>query len=305
MLFSIVIATHKRAALLEECLASVKQQNFTDYEVIIAHSGADQETLDLIHAIADPAIHYLKCREKGAASQRNEGVAAAQGEWVVFLDDDVVLRKYFLTEMEEAITTHPEAGGISGRIENQYFEQPSRVTKQFLTWVGVDVSKPLSGKVVGPVINYLPEKEGATYEQLDWMPSCICAYRKNLFVEVGGFPEQFKNYSFAEDVYISTRIAREAPLVLNRKAVLYHYDTGSQNHPDFYAVARTQVENKFYISKHNLGDGSLRQLQRIRKWYWLNALTLFLKKKYSFHDFRQCLKGYNESYKVLKEEING
>jgi len=83
-LFSIVLPTYKRPALLGEAIASVLHQSMGDFECIVVADGDPD-----VRVTSDPRIRVVASeRREGAASARNLGLRAARGRYVTFLDDD-------------------------------------------------------------------------------------------------------------------------------------------------------------------------------------------------------------------------
>ncbi len=87
---SVIIPTWQRAVALGETLDSLAQQTFTDFEVIVVSDGEDPAIRVLAGEYRAPfplqwIFHNLN---QGQAASRNTGVARAQGEIVLFLDDD-------------------------------------------------------------------------------------------------------------------------------------------------------------------------------------------------------------------------
>jgi GT2 family glycosyltransferase len=278
MLLSIVIATHQRATFLEACLQSLLKQNFIDFEIVIAHSGVNDGTKELINSFKNQIkITYLGCLEKGAATQRNEGVGKAEGEWVVFLDDDVIVNPGFLQEIKIAIEKYPDAGGISGRIENQFFEESGFFRKIMLKAMSSISPENLAGKVIGPALNFLPRPLGKIFEEVEWMPSCVCAYSKKVFLEAGGFPPWFKDYSFCEDLFLSMKVRKKYKLILNRNAVLFHNDQGGKSHTSWRRLALMQMSNRLYIIKHVMEKRTVSARISLYLWYNINSLSALLK----------------------------
>jgi glycosyltransferase involved in cell wall biosynthesis len=100
--FSVVIPTRNRARLLQRALRSVESQTFTDFEVIIVDDGstdATQQVLKSIRALPFRLVTH-EC-SKGVAAARNQGIAEATGEFVVFLDDDDELHPNAIEEIHE------------------------------------------------------------------------------------------------------------------------------------------------------------------------------------------------------------
>lgn len=97
MKLSIIIPTYNEENYLPPLLESIRRQNFTDYEVIVADAGSEDHTLDIARE------YHCKIVEGGIPSVgRNNGAEAAQGEFLLFLDSDVVLtRGYLESALEE------------------------------------------------------------------------------------------------------------------------------------------------------------------------------------------------------------
>jgi GT2 family glycosyltransferase len=288
--YSIVIATHNRLSLLKECIESIVKSDFDDYEVIIAHSGIQEGTEEFIKTCPSH-FKYLKCKEKGAAKQRNEGVEIAVGKWIVFLDDDVEIQTDFLSKLYTCHLANPQAKGISGSIVNQYYSELSPTTKKVLKICGVDTNVRIDGKVLGPALNFLPRQEGADVEPIDWMPTCVCSYEKDILIELGVFPSQFVGYSYGEDLYLSLLVSQKHPVLLCRKAKLYHKDIGSTSHKNHFDIAVMQVDNRNYINNKILKKNRLKFNFQLLIWNNYNAFAQ-LKYNKSFAIYFQNVCGF-------------
>ena len=88
-LVSVVIPTRGRASLLKRAIDSVLRQTMDDLEVIVVIDGEDEQTTAAMQSIASPRVRHLQlAKQAGGSRARNEGVRAATGYWVAFLDDD-------------------------------------------------------------------------------------------------------------------------------------------------------------------------------------------------------------------------
>jgi glycosyltransferase involved in cell wall biosynthesis len=88
-LVSVVIPTVARPTLVLRAVHSALQQTFRDLEVIVIANRSEKESLDALESISSPQLRLvLLPRQVDGSRARNEGVHAARGEWVAFLDDD-------------------------------------------------------------------------------------------------------------------------------------------------------------------------------------------------------------------------
>lgn len=107
VLVSVVIPTYSRNDTLCKAIDSVLGQTYQNLEIIVVDDNpADSEwrksTEELMVRYADdPRIRYLQNKENlGGAGARNEGIKAANGEYIAFLDDDDV---YFERKIEKQL----------------------------------------------------------------------------------------------------------------------------------------------------------------------------------------------------------
>ena len=88
-LFSVVMNAHNRAGTLPRAIDSVLRQEAGDFELVIVDDGSTDETPGVLAAYQDdPRVRLLHQKNAGCAASRQTGIAAARGEYVVFLDSD-------------------------------------------------------------------------------------------------------------------------------------------------------------------------------------------------------------------------
>ena len=88
---SVIMPAYNAERFIEEAVASVVNQSFTDWELIIIDDGSKDETVSVAKAIAqqDDRITVI-CNQQnmGVARTRNRGFDLAKGQWVALLDSD-------------------------------------------------------------------------------------------------------------------------------------------------------------------------------------------------------------------------
>ncbi len=95
MLVSVVIPTRNRRDLLQETLASIVAQTHGDWEAIVVDDGSSDGTAEMVLALSENEKRIRLVRRVGsrfgAPAARNQGVTAARGDYVIFLDSDDLL----------------------------------------------------------------------------------------------------------------------------------------------------------------------------------------------------------------------
>ncbi len=74
--------------LITESIASILQQTYQDFELIIVDDGSSDDTASYVDQFDDPRIVRIRQANDGLSSARNRGLAHAKGEYVCFLDAD-------------------------------------------------------------------------------------------------------------------------------------------------------------------------------------------------------------------------
>ncbi|MEZ4681174.1 MAG: glycosyltransferase family A protein [Caldilineaceae bacterium] len=92
---SVVLPTYNRQAQLQQVLVGLEQQSYplTDFEVIVVSDGSTDGTNEYLQTFAKETpldLTVVIQTNQGPAAARNNGVQAAKGELVLFIDDDVV-----------------------------------------------------------------------------------------------------------------------------------------------------------------------------------------------------------------------
>jgi glycosyltransferase involved in cell wall biosynthesis len=102
--FSVIVPAHNSARYIWKGLKSIVQQSFEDYELIIVCDACTDDT----HRIAFNYADNLIVTEHGMDGlARNAGIDAANGEWILFMDDDDWFLHPYVFQIlhEEAVMT--------------------------------------------------------------------------------------------------------------------------------------------------------------------------------------------------------
>lgn len=103
-LISIIVPCYNQSHFLDECLQSVVEQVYQNWECIIVNDGSpdNTENVALQWINKDSRFKYIKKKNGGLSSARNEGIKISKSEWILPLDaDDKIDNEYlFLAEKE-------------------------------------------------------------------------------------------------------------------------------------------------------------------------------------------------------------
>ena len=92
-MISIIVPVYNVESYLKECLESIRQQTFTDIEVILVNDGSTDSSKEICERFcqADSRFRLINQENKGLSAARNRGVKESVGEYIMFVDSDDVI----------------------------------------------------------------------------------------------------------------------------------------------------------------------------------------------------------------------
>ena len=248
---SVVIPTRNRSIVLKKTLATIAQQSAQPFEIILIDASENTDTnkvySDGIQGLESKLI-YKKAIVKGAASQRNEGIALSDQPFIAFMDDDVYLEPNCFSLLWNAINTSSDVGAVNALITNQQFHPPGKISRTFYRlFTSKEQLKNLEGKTIGPSINFLSsEKNILSLIPVDWLNLGLTIYKREALPEPV-FDPYFTGYSFMEDAALSFVVNREWKLYTVRDARIYHDSQPGDHKNNVEQLAEMEIVNRYYI----------------------------------------------------------
>src|SRR6476659_7862840 len=122
-LLSIVVPCYRVEDFLDECLVSLRFQEYREVEIIVVDDGSPDRSGSIArhHARRDLRVRVVTRENGGLSAARNTGIEHARGEFLTFVDsDDVVTREAYSTAIE-AISESGSDFAVAGydRLENK------------------------------------------------------------------------------------------------------------------------------------------------------------------------------------------
>jgi len=219
-LFSVIIPLYNKADYVQKAIESVLAQTCQKFELIVVNDGSSDNSLEVIHNLQLSTINYqlstinyqlLTQTNQGVSVARNNGVKAAQYDYIAFLDADDWWEPSYLEEMKRLIEEFPEAG-IYG---SSYFKVKNGQPLRAIIGVAPDFNRGL--------INYFQ-----VYAQTMYMPLCTCTtiIKKSIFESEKGFKPELK---LGEDFDLWVRVALNYPVAfVNKPLSNYNQDVNLQ-----------------------------------------------------------------------------
>lgn len=250
-----IIATLDRLDSLRVVLECLARQKRPPLEVIIAAAGLIPPVEALARSMSPSfPVRVLACAEKSSARQRNAAAAEATGEILAFLDDDIEFEPdLFARLLTPFAGPAPTPGAISARIAGEDRPVPGRFTRAYYRLQSGYAHADYSGRLFGVGINCYPvfRPDSPALFPTEWLPATCLLVRADLF-HAERFPA-FDGYSFAEDVHLTARVARAAPLFFATQALISHHSLPSEFKRDPVALTAGKLHNQARIAREILG----------------------------------------------------
>lgn len=169
--FSVIMPCYNCADTLQGAIASVLEQDFTNWELICVNDGSSDATAQMLDAISttDTRIRVIHIENRGPAVARNFGAAQAHGRILSFLDADDLWEISKLSELYR-VFQDPGVGGAFGEIS-------------FFTTEGRETTRSHVPSQALTIPDLMAENPVCTMSNL--------SLRKSLFVLHGGLAQGF------------------------------------------------------------------------------------------------------------------
>ena len=221
-----IIPTANRSSVLQRTLESLGKQEIQPAEIVVVDASDNELTKKICCSPItglESVIKYRMARQRGAASQRMEGLEGNINSVVFFLDDDIILEPGCIRGLWNCLQSDNRIGAVNAMITNQRYHTPGKLTKfMYRLMSGKDLLS-YAGKCIGPAWNLLPEDDPDLPEcnEVEWLNTTCTLYRMDA-LPVPVFPERFKGYSLLEDLALSLTVGKKHKLFNVRNARIFH-----------------------------------------------------------------------------------
>jgi glycosyltransferase involved in cell wall biosynthesis len=216
MKFSIIIPVYNIQDYINTAIDSVLNQDYSNYEMILVDDGSKDKSASICDKYADKYrnIKVIHKKNGGLSSARNQGILAATGDYIIFLDGDDFLSSSSLRNFNDIIEKNPNVDIITGKLikyykDNQYTTESFQYKENYSYIKGIDVLEKLFEDI--PVIIW---------------SACRSIYRREFIVENSFY---FKEGITSEDLELVPRIFVKANCVAFNNEPFYYYRLGRNN----------------------------------------------------------------------------
>lgn len=187
---SIVLLSLLRQKDTQRCLESLFLHTNVPFEIIVVDMGGSEDIAQWLAAMQNhhrEIIVINNLTNIGTTKGRNQGVQAARGQYIVFLDNDVEVTPDWLTPLLACVESDKDIGACGSKIISPKGEVmcaapliKSRYVNGELVETGLEFTQRLQYDAL----------EVNKQEEVAWYPTTCLLLKRDVFTKIGGFDEQ-------------------------------------------------------------------------------------------------------------------
>lgn len=174
-----VVPTLNEELYLQSCLQAILNQSYPCFEILVVDAYSDDHTAQIGREMG---ARVILSRKRSPGAQRNLGAKLAEGEIIVFIDADTVVSENLLEEFYRVFNDDKRVVGLFPKL----LPSDGKIIDEWLFWLLRNSLK--LGSLFGVSLT----------------PGACCAYRRECFLEAGGFAEDING----EDSELSLKIKK-------------------------------------------------------------------------------------------------
>jgi len=229
-----------------ECLESLKEITYPNYEVVIVDNGSKGNDADVLEKKYKDYIRLIRNeRNFGFCKGNNVGIKYAlktlNPDFILLLNNDTIVDKNFLDKLIEGAKNGPKSVGIVGPTIYHYYE-PERIWFNFgsTNWLRMNTRQ------IGPLKKTSSEKN----KEFHLISGCCMLIKSKLFQEVGYFNE--KLFAHYEDFDLCFRARKQgySLLYIPESKIWHKISAAIGQDSEFYNYF--QIRNRIWMGKKYL-----------------------------------------------------
>lgn len=274
MKVTIIIPNYNGKHFMEPCLASLKEQTFRDFKILVVDNASSDGSVAYMKT-EYPDIEVIALDQNyGFSKAVNVGIEHSTTPYVILLNNDTTVDPHYVEEMVKAIEKSPCIFSVSSKMIQMYHPELIDSAGDLYTLMGWGVCRG-TGR---PISNYNESDEIFT--------ACAGAaiYRRSAFEKIGYFDEN--HFAYLEDIDVGYRAKIYGyKNMYCPTALVYHVGSGTSGSKYNSFKVKLSARNSVYLNYKNMP-----LLQLI-----LNFLPLFLGYVVKYLFFLK--KGWGKDYK--------
>lgn len=271
---SLIITVFNRINLLRKSLISLKNQSVQPFELIISDDGSTEDVasgiLDIVRTFDFP-VKLVSQNKEGfrLAKCRNNAVKLSEGDFLIFLDQDIIHTNNFLKtfidnkKKKRFVTSYPIR---LTKIQSEKISEEIIASGELLSFIKFEQLNKIKKQFIKDYISFVGHKIKLV-KQKPKLRGGVCAINRNDYIAVNGYDEKFIGWG-NEDDDIRKRLYRSGvsgynPFYLEFPLHLYHetfHNDGERVNTKYSTVRSSEIANGDYYCENGLNETNLDEL---------------------------------------------
>lgn len=193
---SVIILTNNALGYIADCLESVQQSDYPDYEIIVVDNDSKDGTPELISEKFPQVRLILSQKNLGCTGGNNLGFKYAKGEIFFFLDDDTTIHPDLIKALVRELESSPKIGIVGPKIYSMSKPDKILFAGGKIVWSKGDsyvLGRDLTDK----------ELDNDSKKEVDFITGCALMIKREVMDKVGMFNNIY--FAFYEDADLCQR----------------------------------------------------------------------------------------------------
>lgn len=267
MNISIIVCTYNRSKSLNRTLNSIREMDIPvelEWELIVIDNNSNDNTREVVKEYQKKSqfqIRYLKEQQQGLSFARNRGIQEGKGKILAFTDDDVLVDRNWLKNIQKTFEKY-NAACMGGKIL-PVWEKPKP------DWLTTDLYGNLALLDYGESIIYLDKPK-------IWGANIVI--KKSMFKKYGGFNTILgrtpcKLFGFEETEFLETLIKNNEKVLYTPDILVHHY------------IPKSRIAKKYFrkwwfdngeLKAHLMGKYNFRKFLNTPYYIYIDTIKSFL-----------------------------
>lgn len=219
---SVIIPNWNGRELLADCLSSLSNQTFNNFETILVDNNSADDSIKYVKQNFPLVKIIILKKNYGFAKAINEGVKSSKAKYVVFLNNDTSVDKDWLENLIKCADNHKEVISINSKLLNFY-------NKKIIDGVGIMINEVGQAKSIG-----WQQKDRGQYNKEEYIFGATggaSLFNREDFIKVGLFDENYFMYSEEVDFAFRSQFLGYKSIYCPKALVYHKHKTTAKKFP--------------------------------------------------------------------------
>lgn len=256
-LVTVAVCTRDRPNDLITCLNALSQLDYPAVDLLVIDNAPSSNATESLICTRYPQVRYIRETRPGLSWARNRAILEAQGEFIAYTDDDVIVDSNWVRFLAQVFVENPEVMAVTGLVVPYELETEAQILFEYNGGFGRGFERKWYR------INREDDKRTTMHLGAGkFGTGANMAYRRSLFDRIGNFDPALGVGTVTqggEDLEMFFRLLQEGyTLVYEPSALVYH------RHRHDYGSLRRQIEhNNIGLAAYHLRSALTYPDQRV------------------------------------------